>query len=316
MRRYVLRRAVAALVTLVLLSMLITALMSLTPSSAGRRIAGPFASQETADAIDRELGTDRPLPVRYVRWAGRAAAGDLGESYSKKRPVLDILRTALFKSGKLATFAFAVVVPLSIAGGVLAGLRRGRFADRFISVAGLSGIAIPEFVSGILLIYVFSIRFKLLPATANPPDGAAVVTQLKHFVLPASTLVIVLFGYIARMARTGTIDASDADFTRTATLKGLPRRLVLRRHVLRNGLLPTISVIATQLGYLLGGLVAVERAFNYPGLGTVILDGVRTKDFPLVQGSVLIVGTLYLVATLAADVLLAALNPRVRLEGA
>ena len=316
MRRYVLRRAVAALVTLVLLSMLITLLMSLTPSTPGRRIAGPFASQETADAIDHDLGTDRPLPVRYVRWVSSAVSGDLGESYSKKRPVFEILQTALFKSSKLALFAFAVVVPLSIAGGVLSGLRRGRFVDRFISVAGLSGIAIPEFVSGILLIYVFCIRWKLLPASANPPARASVLTQLKHFILPAATLVIVLFGYIARMARAGTIDASEADYTRTATLKGLPRRLVLRRHILRNGLLPTISVIATQLGYLLGGLVAVERAFNYPGLGSIILDGVRNKDFPLVQGAVLIVGTLYLVATLAADVIFAGLNPRVRLEGA
>lgn len=315
MRRYVVRRAVAALVTLVLLSILITVLMSLTPSSAGRRIAGPFAPQEAVDLIDAELGTDKPLPTRYVRWVGDAVTGDLGESYSKKRPVTDILQTALFKSGKLALFAFAVVVPLSIAGGVIAGLRRGRAFDRVISVAGLSGIAIPEFVSGILLIYVFAIRWKILPATANPPEGASVLTQLEHFVLPAATLVIVLFGYIARMARAGTIDASEADYTRTATLKGLPRHLVLRRHVLRNGLLPTIAVIATQLGYLLGGLVAVERAFNYPGLGSIILDGVRNKDFPLVQGSVLVVGVLYLAATLAADVIFAALNPRVRLEG-
>lgn len=316
MRRYVLRRAVAALVTLVLLTILIATLMSLTPSSAGRRIAGPFAPQESVDLIDRELGTDKPLPVRYVRWVGDAVTGDLGESYSKKRPVVDILRTSLFKSGKLAVFAFVIVVPLSIAGGVLAGLRRGRFVDRSISVIGLSGIAIPEFVSGILLIYVFSIRWKVLPATANPPDGASIVTQLKHFVLPAATLVIVLFGYIARMARAGTVDAAAADYTRTATLKGLPRRLVVRRHILRNGLLPTIAVIATQLGYLLGGLVAVERAFNYPGLGGIILDGVRNKDFPLVQGAVMIVGTIYLAATLLADIAFAALNPRVRLDGA
>ena len=316
MRRYVLRRAAAALVTLVLLSMLIAVLMSLTPSSAGRRIAGPFAPPEVAAAIDKELGTDRALPVRYTTWISKATAGDLGQSYSKKRPVRQIVQTALFKSGKLALFAFVIVVPLSIAGGVLSGLRKGRFVDRLISVVGLSGIAIPEFVSGVLLIYLFTINWKLLPASANPPAGAAVLTQLKHFVMPAATLVIVLFGYIARITRAGTIDANEADYTRTATLKGLPRRVVLRRHVLRNGLLPTIAVVATQLGYLLGGLVAVERAFNYPGLGSVILDGVRNKDFPLVQGSVLVVGALYLVATLGADVLFAALNPRIRLEGA
>jgi peptide/nickel transport system permease protein len=316
MRRYVVRRLAAALVTLLLLSMLITILLSLTPSSPGRRIAGPFAEQSVVDSINAELGADRSLPVRYLDWIGDVVTGDLGTSYSKKRPVTDMVQTALFKSGKLAVFAFVVVVPLSIAGGVLAGLRKGRFIDRFISVTGLSGIAIPEFVSGILLIYVFAIKWKVFPSTANPPAGAAFVTQLKHFVLPVTTLVIVLFGYIARMARAGTIDASEADYTRTATLKGLARRTVITRHVLRNGLLPTISVTATQLGYLLGGLVAVERAFNYPGLGTLILDGVTTKDFPLVQSAVLIVGILYLMATLVADILFAALNPRVRLEGA
>ena len=178
MRRYVLRRAVAALVTLVLLSVLITLLMSWTPSTAGRRIAGPFASQETVNGIDHDLGTDRALPVRYVRWVSHAVTGDLGASYNKKRPVSEILQTALFKSGKLALFAFLIVVPLSLAGGVLSGLRRGRFVDRFISVVGLSGIAIPEFVSGILLIYVFSIRWKLLTGSANPPERASVLTQL------------------------------------------------------------------------------------------------------------------------------------------
>jgi peptide/nickel transport system permease protein len=254
--------------------------------------------------------------VRYGKWITKAATGDLGESYSKKRPVTTIVRTALFKSSKLAIFAFLIVVPLSIAGGVLSGLRKGTFVDRAISVIGLSGIAIPEFVSGILLIYVFAIHWHVLPSQANPPERASVITQMRYFLLPVVTLVIVLFGYIARMARAGTIDASEADYTRTATLKGLPRRAVLRRHVLRNGLMPTIAVIATQLGYLLGGLVAVERAFNYPGLGSIILDAVRNKDFPLVQSAVLVVGTLYLVATLMADILFAALNPRIRLEGA
>jgi len=183
-------------------------------------------------------------------------------------------------------------------------------------VGGLSAAVVPEFVWAVIFILIFGVRLKWLPVSAAPPDGASVFEQYKHLLMPALCLVMVLFGYIARITRAGTIDAAEADFTRTATLKGLPRRVVLRRHVLRNGLLPTIAVVATQLGYLLGGLVAVERAFNYPGLGSVILDGVRNKDFPLVQGSVLVVGALYLVATFGADVLFAALNPRIRLEGA
>ena len=211
-----------------------------------------------------------------------------------------------------------MVVPLSIAGGVLAGLRRGRFVDRFISVAGLSGIAIPEFVSGILLIYVFSIRWKLLPATANPPDGASVAhpaEALRAAGRRRSSSCCSVTSPAWRAPAPST--PAEADYTRTATLKGLPRRLVLRRHVLRNGLLPTIAVIATQLGYLLGGLVAVERAFNYPGLGEHHPRRRAQQGLPARAGfGPRSSARCTCVATLLSDIAFAALNPRIRLEGA
>ncbi|MBD0290902.1 MAG: ABC transporter permease, partial [Thermoleophilia bacterium] len=153
---------------------------------------------------------------------------------------------------------------------------------------------------------------ELLPITAAWPPGAGPLTQLKYLILPSLPLVLVLFGYIARMARAGTIEALEADYTRTAVLKGLPERTVIRRHVLRNALLPTIAVVATQTGYLIGGLVAIEVIFNYQGIGRLIFDAARAKDFPMLQSAVLVVGIVYLVATLLADLAYSLLNPRIR----
>jgi peptide/nickel transport system permease protein len=181
-------------------------------------------------------------------------------------------------------------------------------------VTGASLSTVPEFVSGIVLIVVFGVTLKWLPVTASAGAGASVGSQLEHLILPAITLVFVLFGYIARMARVGTIEALNSDYTRTAILKGLPRRTVIRRHVLRNSLLPTITVIATQTGYLIGGLVVVETLFNYHGIGNLIFKAATSKDFHMLEAGILVIGVVYAVATLIADLLLIALNPRLRAE--
>jgi peptide/nickel transport system permease protein len=239
--------------------------------------------------------------------------GNLGTSYQFRAPVSSFLFPALGRSLKLAAVAFVIVVPLSIVGGVVAALNRGRATDRIISVAGLSLSTVPEFVSGVVLIVVFAIGLKVLPVTASAPAGSSVLIQIKYLILPAIPLVLILFGYIARMARAGTIEALDSDYVRTATLKGLPRWVVIRRHVLRNSLLPTITVIATQTGYLIGGLVVVETLFNYPGIGRLIFTAATDKDFPMLEAGVLAIGIVYLLATLVADVLYTLLNPRIRL---
>jgi peptide/nickel transport system permease protein len=182
-------------------------------------------------------------------------------------------------------------------------------------VTGLSLTSVPEFVSGIVLIVIFGVTLKWLPVTASAGAGAGVFNQFRHLILPAIPLVLVLFGYIARMARAGTIEVLNSDYTRTAVLKGLPEATVIRRHVLRNSLLPTITVIATQTGYLIGGLVVVEVLFNYQGLGNLIYKAAVGKDFAMLEAGVLIIGVVYVVATLIADVLLTLLNPRLRLGG-
>jgi peptide/nickel transport system permease protein len=314
--QYVLKRLGLALLTLVLLSLIIFFAGSVLPGNPGREILGPFASETAVAALNHKLGVDRPLITQYWSWVSGLLHGDLGTSTQFNLPVSSLLLPALGRSLKLAAVAFVIVVPLSILGGVLAALYRGRFVDRSISVTGLSLTSVPEFVSGVVLIVIFAIGLKWLPVSANPPPGTPPLSQLHYLILPAIPLVFVLFGYIARMARAGTLEALDSDYVRTAVLKGLPGSVVIRRHVLRNSLLPTITVIATQTGYLIGGLVVVETLFNYPGIGRLIVTAADNKDFPMLEAGVLVIGIVYLVATLIADVLYTVLNPRIRYEQA
>ncbi len=316
MATYLLKRLGLALVTLWLLSLIVFFAGQVLPGDPGRAILGNLAAQSAVHALDHQLGVDRPLVVQYWTWISGLLHGNLGLSYQFRSPVEPFIRAALINSVKLAALAFVVVVPLGILGGVLAALNVGRPADRVISVAGLSLTTVPEFVSGIVVAVIFGVELKWFPVSASAGPGASAATQLDHLILPAIPLVFVLFGYIARMARAGTIEALDSDYARTATLKGLKRSVVIRRHILRNSLLPTITVIATQTGYLIGGLVIVERLFNYQGIGDLIFKAATGKDFPMLEAGVLVIGVVYMVATLIADVLYTVLNPRLRLGGA
>ena len=280
-----------------------------------RATLGNLAAPSAVQALDHQLGVDRPLLTRYLSWLGGLLHGNMGTSYAYRTAVEPFIRAALINSVKLAALAFVIVVPLGIIGGVIAALYAGRGTDRIISVTGLSLSSVPEFVSGIVLIVIFGVELKWLPVTASAGAGASVLDQFRHLILPAIPLVFVLFGYIARMARAGTIEALNSDYTRTAMLKGLPETTVIRRHVLRNSLLPTITVIATQTGYLIGGLVVVETLFNYQGLGNLIYKAAVAKDFPMLEAGVLVIGVVYVVATLVADLLLTWLNPRLRIGG-
>ena len=309
---YLLRRLGLAIVTLFLLSLIIFLAGQVLPGNPARSILGPLAAESAVRTLDHQLGVDRPLLTQYWSWITGMLHGNMGESYQYTSPVEPLLRSALTNSAKLAALALVVIIPLGILGGVIAALNVGRPVDRIISLTGLSVATVPEFVSGIVVIVIFSVVLKILPATAQAPAGSSVLTQLRYLILPAVPLVFVLFGYIARMARAGTIEALESDYVRTATLKGLKRHVVIWRHVLRNSLLPTITVIATQTGYLIGGLVVVETLFNYQGIGNLIFQAATSKDFPMLEAGVLTVGVVYMVATLIADVLTTLLNPRLR----
>jgi len=312
MLRYILKRLGLAAVTLFLLSVIVFALSQTLPGNVARSVLGQFATQEAIDDLNHQIGADRSAVVQYLDYMRGFVQGDLGLSLASQAPVWSILQPALANSLKLAALAFVIVVPLSILGGIVAGLRSGTSGDRTITIFGLSMSAMPEFVTGILLILVFVIWLGWLPVTAQWNEGAAPLTQLRHLLLPSLCLALVLFGYIARITRAGVIEAADADYTRTAYLKGLPTHTVIRRHVLRNALLPTIAVVATQTSYLVGGLLIVEGLFNYQGIGLQVYLSAQQKDFTVLTSAVLVLGLVVLCVTLVADIVYGLLNPRVR----
>jgi peptide/nickel transport system permease protein len=312
MSKFLLTRLGLALLTLVLVSIILFAVAEILPGDVGRTILGPYASNEQVARLNHELGNDRPLPVRYADWVSGFVTGDWGDSPLLNTPVRPLVLDRLGNSLVLGLFALVLIVPFSIAFGVLAALHHGKALDRVISVSGLSLIALPEFVAGVILLVVFAVELGWFPVSSRVPS-ANPVDVFRQLLLPSIPLMLVLFGYISRMARAGTIDALLSNYTRTAVLKGLPRRTVVWRHVLRNALLPTISVVSVQVGYLVGGLVVIETLFSYPGIGKLVLDSAVGHDLPVLEATVLTVAILYMVSNFVADVLYGVLNPRVRL---
>ncbi|MGH3246354.1 MAG: ABC transporter permease [Trebonia sp.] len=312
---YVLKRLGLALITLWILSLIVFFAAQVLPGDPARSILGPLAAPSAVAALSHQLGTDRSVIAQYGTWIGHIVSGNLGTSYQYQAPIGPILGQALGHSLELAIIAFVMVVPLGILGGVISALNAGKRIDRTISVFGLSATVIPELVSGIVLILIFGLWLNVLPIQASWPPGAGLGTQIYHLIMPAIPLTLVLFGYIQQMARAGTVEALNSDYARTATLKGLPRGVMIRRHVLRNSLMPTVTVIASQTGYLIGGLVLVETLFRYQGVGTLIYNAAVAKDFPMLEAGVLVIGAVYMIATLLADVMFTLLNPRLRYRG-
>ena len=312
MGRYVLKRLGLTAITLVLTSFAVFAAAEVLPGDVGRTILGPYASQQQVDQLDHELGADEPLVKRYFTWAGNFVRGDWGTSPIQNVAVRPLVLDRLKNSLILGAFALLLIVPFSVALGVFAALNYGKALDRIISIAGLSFVALPEFVVGVVVIVVFAVQLGWLPVSSQVPE-ANPVDIVRQCLLPSIPLMFVLFGYISRMARAGTVEALRSNYTRTAVLKGLPRRYIIVRHVLRNALLPTIAVVSVQVGYLVGGLVVVETLFNYPGIGQLILNAATGHDLPTLEACVLMIALIYTVANFTADVLSAFLNPRVRL---
>jgi peptide/nickel transport system permease protein len=310
MRRYLARRLGLLLLTLWLMSLAIFAIVQILPGDVARVVLGQFATPSEVAALRHQLGLDQPLPVRYLQWIGGFIAGRWGQSYYLDVPVDSVLPAALLNSLILAAVALIVVVPVSIAAGTLAALRRDRLTDRTITIAGLSLLAVPEFVSGLILIFIFGIRLHWLP-TGQLPAGNPLASP-QYLIMPALALGGVLFGYFERMQRSSTADVLESNFVRTAVLKGIPRRQVLGRHVLRNALVPTLTIVASQIGYLVGGLVVVEKLFGYPGIGNLLYQAALHHDAVLLEDCTLVVACIYMLANLSADLLYALLNPRIR----
>ena len=314
MARFLLRRLVLSLITLWLLATIVFVIANVLPTDIGRTILGPFASQETVDALNERLGTKDPILVQYARAMRNLVTLDFGESFQSGAPVMPTLLAAIGRSAQLAALALILTIPISIAAGVFAARRRDRPIDRAIVLFGVTSSSIPEFVTATFLVVVVGVGLGWLPVLANPPQGAGLITTVRFLLMPALAMAIVYFGYIARMARAGTIDVLQSDYVRTATMKGLSNSQVVRRHVLRNALVPTVAVIGVQIGYLFGGIIGVEKIFNYNGMGQLMLFAAQRKDIPMLTAGAVVVGIVYMVATLIADLTIAWMNPRVRLE--
>jgi len=312
MARFILRRLILSLVTLWLLATIVFAIANVLPNNVGRTILGPFASQESVDALNERLGTNDPLLEQYARAMRNLVTLDFGESFASKQPVGPLLAAAIGRSLKLAALALLITIPISIAAGLFAARRRDTRWDRGIVLLGLTSASIPEFVTGTILVVVVGVQLKLLPVLAIPPRDADLVTEIRSLLMPAAAMAIVYFGYIARMTRAGTIEVLQSDYIRTATMKGLATGQVVRRHVLRNALIPTVAVIGVQIGYLFGGIIGVEKIFNYNGMGQLMLFAAQRKDIPVLQAGAIVVGVVYMVATLVADLVIAWMNPRAR----
>lgn len=312
---FIAQRVSLSLVTLFLLSVMVFIGGQVLPGNVGRAILGPLADERAVEVLNKQLGLDRPLLMQYWEWISNFVQGDMGTSYIFRSPVAPFVIDALGNTLKLAAVALALVVPLGILAGIVAALNVNRPLDRIISLGGLSATVLPEFVTGIILILTFGVWLQWLPISAAWPPGAGFLTQLYYLILPALPLFLVLFGYIARMARSGMIEALDSDYVRTAVLKGLPWRTVIWRHALRNALLPTITVIASQTTYLVGGVVVVETLFRYQGIGSLIFTAAQGKDFPILEAGILTIGIVLSIATVLADALYSVLNPRIRLGG-
>ena len=315
MARYILRRLLLLIVTLLITSAIIFVLTQLLPGDVARLILGRDASEQARALFREEFGLDDPALTQYVRWLGGFVTGQWGRSFSAGNPavrplVLDRLGNSLI----LAGYTLLISIPLSILLGIIAALRENTWADGAISISSLALIGLPEFVSGIILINVFALRLGWFDSTSLVQDGMTPGDWIRILTLPAITASFVLVGYVARMTRAGMIDELKKSYVRTATLKGIPRRTVIVRHVLRNGLLPTITVIAISVGWLIGGIVVIENVFNYPGMGSLLVTAVKQKNLPVLQAVVMIIVFFFAAANLAADLLYAALNPRIRLE--
>jgi peptide/nickel transport system permease protein len=313
-RRFFLRRVFLSLITLWLLATIVFVIVNVLPADVGRTILGPFAPQESVDALNEQLGTNDPILEQYVRAMTNLVTLNFGNSFQSGQPVGPMLAEAIVKSAQLAFLALLLTIPIAIVAGLFAARRRDKRSDRGIVLLGVTMSSIPEFVVATFLVVVVGVQLGWLPVLATPPEGAGTLTTIRYLLMPALAMAVVYFGYIARMTRAGAIEVLESDYVRTATMKGLDTGQVMRRHVLRNALIPTIAVIGVQIGYLFGGIIGVEKIFNYNGMGQLMLFAAQRKDIPVLQAGAVVIGIVYMVATLIADLVIAWMNPRIRSE--
>lgn len=314
MSRYIARRLGFLLLTLLLTSLIIFAITQVLPGDPARVILGREAGEQALAELREQLGLNDPLWMQYTRWLANFVTGDWGISFSTRAEIFPFVIARLRNSAMLALVTLLIAAPLAIVLGVIAGLRENKPVDNAISISSLAVVGLPEFVTGLILIQLFARRWPIFPPNSSIDVDATFFEALPMLILPALTAMLVLLAYIARLTRAGVIEELKKPYVRTATLKGISAGAVTRRHVLRNALLPTVTVVAISIGWLISGLIVIENVFNYPGIGRALLFAIDRRDLPLMQAITMVTVLVFALANLGADLLYAWLNPRIRLE--
>ena len=309
---YTLKRIAYIAVILAVMSVLIFWATQVMPGDVAQMIVGQFATDEQIRAVRARLGLDDPIHVQYLRWASGLLRGFLGLSMMMDRPIGPLIQEAILRSAVLAGVSIVLVAAIGIFLGVYSAVRKGTAADHAVSIGTYFFISVPEFFWAIIVILLFAGYLGWFPATGYAPMSEGFGIWLQHLVLPVATLVSGLVAHVSRLTRSSMIETMQSQYVIAARAKGLPEALVIRRHALRNALVPTITVLAIDVGLLMGGIVVVETVFSYPGLGRLLIFSIEQKDIPMVQAGILTVTAVYAVANLAADLLYAFFNPRIR----
>lgn len=310
--RMLVARIFLSLLTLLLVSIIIFAIIEVLPGDVATRILGRDATPEAIAALREKLNLNDPAIVRYFNWLGGMVQGDFGKALTSSRPINEILAPRLYNTLLLSIYAFLIYIPLSLVPALIQASRRDKEVDHVISVVNLVFLSIPDFLLGTLLLVLFSVALPWLPAVSRVDGDSSALQYLRAMTLPAITLAIAMAIAAVRMLRDNLIEVLDSEYVRMAELKGLPPRAVLLRHALPNALIPTLNVTAINLGYLIGGVVIVEKVFSYPGFGSLLVDALQYRDIPLIEATVLIAAAVYVAANLVADVGAILLNPRLR----
>ena len=311
---YVLKRIALIGYTLFVVSLIVFAITQILPADAAVMLLGENATPDALTAVRTKLGLDAPVWLQYGRWLSGVLQGDFGVSMRTGQPVGPALFEALGRSLLLALFAILLMLCLALPLGIIAAVRRGKFTDLTVSVISYVGVSVPEFVSATLLILVLADWLQWLPATGYVPLTEDLPRGLKHLVLPVLTVSIILIAHVSRMIRSELVDVLHTDYIRAARLKGLSARAVLFKHALRNALLPTITIVALDVGYLLGGVIVVEEIFALPGIGRQLIVAIQSRDLPSIQAGALIMASTYAIANFTADMAYAWLDRRIQYE--
>jgi len=309
---YLSKRIGYMIVILWLISIVIFLLTQGLPGSAAQMRLGVFGTEEQIATLEKELGLNRPLYIQYFDWMSSFIVGDLGESIAYGQPVAALIYNRLIRSLQLAAVSTLLVISVGIPMGVLAAKFRNSRLSLGISIAAYIGTSLATFVTGTLLLYIFGGPvFFLFPSGGYTPLSEGVLSWARHMFLPSVTLSIIMMAHIVRQTRSGMVEALQSEYIRTARLKGMPERDVLFKHALRNGLLPTITVLGFNLGWILGGVVVVEEVFSFPGLGQILVESIQNRDIPLIQAAILIAAIGYTIGNFTADMLYTYLDPRI-----